>query len=88
MVLSLIHWLLVIFVLGLVLGFNFIPTFVAFARGHPQRAGIFILNLLLGWTGIGWLAALIWSLSGGRPQDGGGRQSLIFAEMPRLSKHP
>ena len=43
--------------------FYFLPTIVAFLRGHQSRFGIFLLNLFLGWSGIGWLIALIWSLS-------------------------
>ncbi len=41
----------------------FIPTIVAGKRGHPNGTSIFLLNLFLGWTAIGWLAALIWSAS-------------------------
>lgn len=40
-----------------------IPTFIAFSRGHASKWGIFATNLLLGLTGIFWVAALIWSLS-------------------------
>lgn len=40
-----------------------IPTCIAFSRGHASKWGIFITNLLLGLTGIFWVAALIWSLS-------------------------
>jgi hypothetical protein len=39
----------------------FFPTGVAAARGHHQTLAIFLLNLLLGWTGLGWIAALIWA---------------------------
>lgn len=41
----------------------FLPTFIAAKREHPNGTGIFLLNLFLGWTFIGWLAALIWSVS-------------------------
>jgi len=41
----------------------FLPTFVAAKRGHPNGTSIFLLDLFLGWTFIGWLAALIWSAS-------------------------
>lgn len=41
--------------------FYFVPTFVAFFRHHHQRSAILILNLFLGCTGIGWIAALVWS---------------------------
>ncbi len=39
----------------------FLPTIVAVHRGHGL-AGILLLNLFLGWTGIGWLAMLLWAL--------------------------
>jgi hypothetical protein len=39
------------------------PLWVASDRKHPNQASITILNLLLGWTGVGWVAALIWAYS-------------------------
>ena len=39
----------------------FLPTIVASHRGHGV-AGILLLNLLLGWTVIGWFALLLWSI--------------------------
>lgn len=49
-----------------------LPTLVAMQRGHAQSAAIFALNLLLGWTVLGWVAALVWSLTLGprRQEDG------------------
>ncbi|MBF8805379.1 superinfection immunity protein [Pseudomonas asiatica] len=41
----------------------FLPMIIAWSRGHHNKAPIFLLNLFLGWTGLGWLAALIWSVS-------------------------
>lgn len=41
----------------------FLPTMNAKSRKHPSRGGIFALNLFLGWTFIGWVAALVWSAS-------------------------
>ena len=49
-----------IFGLGFV--FYFLPSIVAFARSKRDSASILILNLLLGWTAIGWVIALVWSL--------------------------
>ena len=37
------------------------PSILAFRMGHPHVAGIFLLNLVLGWTLIGWAAALAWT---------------------------
>lgn len=45
---------------------HFIPTIIAFSRDHPSRWAIFIVNLFFGFTGLGWIIALIWSLIGVR----------------------
>lgn len=41
--------------------FYFIPWVVAIVRSHPRRGAIALLTLLLGWTVIGWIIALIWA---------------------------
>lgn len=38
-----------------------VPYVVAHARGHNNRTPILILTLLLGWTLIGWVVALVWA---------------------------
>jgi hypothetical protein len=37
----------------------FAPSLIAAARRTHNAAGIFMLNLFLGWTGIGWIIALL-----------------------------
>ena len=39
------------------------PTLFAIYRNHHSRLKIALLNILLGWTVIGWAAALIWAVS-------------------------
>ena len=39
----------------------FIPSL--FISDKKHATGIFILNLLLGWTFIGWVVALVWAIS-------------------------
>jgi hypothetical protein len=39
-----------------------IPTAVALFRRHPQKTAIIALNLLLGWSIVGWAGALVWAL--------------------------
>ena len=51
------------FAVAFLLGIYFLPDWVAQSRGHPQRGSIFILNLFLGWTFLGWVVALIWANS-------------------------
>ena len=40
----------------------FLPTLIAFLRQHKNSLAIFLLNLLLGWTVLGWVASLVWSV--------------------------
>lgn len=40
----------------------FVPTFIGSIRNHPNAVAITLLNLFLGWTLIGWVAALVWSV--------------------------
>lgn len=40
------------------------PTLIARFRSHRQVGPIFVVNLLLGWTAIGWIVALAMSVSG------------------------
>jgi hypothetical protein len=53
-------------VLGLaaVLAIYFLPTIVARAKKHPNRRAIFWVNLLLGWSGVGWFVAMLWAIVG------------------------
>ena len=47
----------------LLLGLYFVPSIVAFARRHHNKSGILALNFFLGWTLVGWVVALVWSVS-------------------------
>jgi len=53
-----------------VLVFNLIPIIVAFSRRHRRRIAILLVDLLLGWTLIGWVVALVWALTNNvEPRD-------------------
>ena len=41
----------------------FIPSIVAGKKKHKNQTGIFILNLFLGWTLVGWVGALVWAVT-------------------------
>ncbi|WP_394763553.1 superinfection immunity protein [Phenylobacterium sp.] len=40
-----------------------LPTINAFTRHHRQRAAIAGLNFFGGWTVIGWIVAMVWSMT-------------------------
>ena len=53
------------FPLGLIgLGLYFLPTIFAAVRQAKGMLGIVLLNVFAGWTVIGWIIALVWSLTG------------------------
>jgi Superinfection immunity protein len=54
--------LITIVVVGLGGGFYFLPTICANIRNHSHFGAIFCINLFLGWTLLGWLAAMIWAV--------------------------
>jgi len=41
----------------------FAPWNIAWARRHPSSWGVLVVNILLGWTFIFWVVALLWSTS-------------------------
>lgn len=41
----------------------FLPALIALSRHHGNATAIFFLNLFLGWTLLGWVAALVWGLT-------------------------
>ena len=51
--------------LPLLLGAYLLPVFIATGRHHLKTAKIAVTDILLGWTVIGWVVALVWSLSDG-----------------------
>ncbi len=52
-------------VIGLILMVSLVllPSGIALIRRHRNFVPILLLNVLLGITGIGWIAALIWSFT-------------------------
>ena len=61
------------FLFGLViLIVYFLPAISAKAKDARNAAAIFVLNLLVGWTFIGWVVALVWACSANDPERNGG----------------
>jgi hypothetical protein len=49
---------------GLVsLALYLLPTIIVLARRKKNVLGPILVNVLLGWTFIGWIVALIWALT-------------------------
>lgn len=40
-----------------------LPTTIAIMRSRSNAGSIFVVNLFLGWTLIGWVVSLAWSVA-------------------------
>jgi len=56
-----VHLLFLPFVLP-ALAVHFLPTIIAGVRHARNFGWILVINLLLSWTVIGWIIALIWAI--------------------------
>lgn len=63
--------------------FYFIPSFIAVIRKKPNRMAIMALNLFLGWSIIGWVVSLVWSLS-----NGSANQNIIITQPNAPKSNP
>ena len=66
-------------VLGIIAVLYFFPTIVALLRDHHQLSAIALLNLFLGWTFLGWVAALGWACTAIRPFFQQGQSETVTA---------
>jgi hypothetical protein len=55
--------LLGLVIIAIIAAFYFIPTIVAASSNKRNTGAIFVLNLFLGWTFLGWVAALVWAVA-------------------------
>ena len=51
------------------LAIYFIPVIIAYVRRHNNFLAICLLTIFTGWTFLGWLAALLWSLNSDVERD-------------------
>lgn len=52
---------------GLPILMYFLPSIIALARHKRDLLSIFLLNLFLGWSIIGWIVALVWAAKNDAP---------------------
>lgn len=51
------------------IAFYFVPTIYAIHKKRKNKEAIFLLNLFLGWTLLGWVVALVWSAVEDSPKN-------------------
>lgn len=68
------EWILILLFLPL----YFLPSIIA--RKGDSFVSIFLVNLLLGWTFLGWIVSLIWAISSIRKKE----QIIINNNIPEV----
>jgi hypothetical protein len=68
----------------LILFIYFVPTIYTFVRKNQFRWTVIYLNILIGWTGIGWIVALMLALQ----KDARVDTSHIYVPKPSVSHAP
>jgi hypothetical protein len=60
----------------------FLPSVAAIYSGQPNLNGIFLMNLLFGWTIAGWIVALSWTLRRSAKAKGPNLRRTAFRAVP------
>ncbi|KPK53774.1 MAG: hypothetical protein AMS22_06955 [Thiotrichales bacterium SG8_50] len=60
-----LFFVFIILIFGVV---YFLPTIVASNRDHPNTGWIFVFNLFIAGTILGWLILLFWASSSDKPE--------------------
>ena len=53
-----------LFILVVIASLYFLPAITANNRNHKDKKAILLLNVIFGWTALGWIVALVWSYTG------------------------
>lgn len=62
----------------------FVPSIIAFHCMHRKRRAITRLNILLGWSVLGWIVAFLWALTS--VDKGGSAMSERVRKTARISE--
>lgn len=80
----------ILFLIGLVFlgALYFAPTIVAYMRHTEQRLPVLVLNLLLGWTLVGWVVSMVMAV--GRTDGQATSQVVIhqYGSQPPVVSQP
>jgi Superinfection immunity protein len=73
--------------LALIVALYFLPSIVASSRKHHQTGAIIVLNLLLGWTVLGWILAMVWAATAVKTQPAQPLGGIMGAIQRRATEH-
>lgn len=61
--------IIVLFIVGVLGLLYFLPVIIAGSRNHHQLGPVIVINTFLGWTLIGWVAALAMAVSATKTRE-------------------
>ncbi|GAN72106.1 hypothetical protein ASY01nite_13920 [Acetobacter syzygii] len=77
-------WHYVIFVFPVFFAIYFLPTIVSLCRDSTKKGAVICVNVLLGWTLVGWIISLVMALSYERKSD----YQLKMAALSKIINNP
>ncbi|PSI98197.1 hypothetical protein C6400_20250 [Klebsiella michiganensis] len=54
-------WNIIVLIFAIII--YVLPGVIASSREHKNSTAIWVLNIVLGWSFLGWMAALVWSFT-------------------------
>ena len=54
-------WNIIVLIFAIII--YVLPGVIASSREHKNSTAIWVLNIVLGWSFLGWIAALVWSFT-------------------------
>ena len=78
---NIIDAIAIVTVVVLILMIYFLPSVIARVRKHSCKWAIFFLNLFMGFTGFGWVAAFVWAFT----NNSTARKPTIAEELKELA---
>jgi hypothetical protein len=58
-----LEFLFAVLMILVIAAIYFVPALVAYGKSRKNSGAILATNLLLGWTFLGWVVALIWAMT-------------------------
>ena len=55
-------FIIMVLAMSIIIAIYFVPSIIASVRHAKHSDGIVALNFFLGWTVLGWIAAMIWAI--------------------------
>lgn len=75
-----------LFILAIILGLYFLPGILATARHAKNAAPVWVIDIFLGWTLVGWVVAL--AMAFGETREEADRPRYVVQAVPLSSAGP